>query len=289
MLKYRLIFGTLMVLLFVGLVVVDGWLDGSLTAAADNKPIQATMLCVLIALIAIPSQLELSALISNADTRVFKIITMPATILLASSWYIRQFFETPPIVFHLYYILFVLAFSILAIFFLQARRYGTKGVIANCSAGVWSILYLGFLSGFFLGIRIDFGLWELLMFVFVVKSADIGAYTAGRLFGKHKFSPNISPGKTWEGIAGGIVFASIAALLFAHYTNIMAWYLAVGFGVIFAFCGQLGDLVESMIKRDAAQKDSASSVPGFGGLLDIIDSPLATAPLAYAFLMLIRS
>jgi phosphatidate cytidylyltransferase len=287
MLKYRLIFGTLMVLLFLSLVIFDGWLDGSLTAAAENKPIQATMLCILIALIAIPSQLEISKLIGNAGTKVFKIITIPATILLASSWYVRQFFESHPLVFHLYYLLFILAFSVLGIFFLQARRHKTEGVIANCSAGVWSILYVGFLSAFFLGIRIDFGLWEFLMFVLVVKSSDIGAYTVGRICGKHKFAPNISPGKTWEGIAGGIVFASIVALLFAHYCDIMAWYLAIGFGVVFAFCGQLGDLAESMIKRDAAQKDSASSVPGFGGLLDIVDSPLATAPLAYLFLMLI--
>lgn len=275
-----------MVLSFVGLVVLDGWLDGSLTAAADNKPIQASIICVLIALISIPSQFELSTLIGNTGTKVFKIITIPATVLIACAWYVKQFSQAPPAVFHLYYLLSVLAFSILGIFFLQARRHKTKGVIANCSAGVWSILYLGFLSGFFLGIRIDFGLWELLMFVSVVKSSDIGAYTAGRLFGKHKFSPNISPGKTWEGIAGGIVFSSIVALLFAHYCDIMTWYFAVGFGVIFAFCGQLGDLAESMIKRDAAQKDSANSVPGFGGLLDIIDSPLATAPLAYLFLML---
>jgi phosphatidate cytidylyltransferase len=127
------------------------------------------------------------------------------------------------------------------------------------------------------------------MFVFVVKSSDIGAYTVGRICGKHKFAPNISPGKTWEGIAGGIVFASVVALLFAHYCGIMEWYFAVAFGIIFAFCGQLGDLAESMIKRDAAQKDSANSVPGFGGMLDIVDSPLATAPLAYLFLMLIGS
>ena len=289
MLKYRLIFGTLMGLLFLGLVILGGWMDGSLTADAENEPIQATMLCILIALIAIPSQLEISKLIGNGGTKVFKVITIPATMLLACSWYIRQFFQTHQLEFHLYYLLFVIAFSILGVFFLQARRHKTEGVIANCSAALWSILYLGFLSAFFLGIRIDFGMWQFLMFVFVVKSSDIGAYTVGRICGKHKFAPNISPGKTWEGIAGAVLFASVVAVLFAHYCAIMPWYFAVGFGVVFAFCGQLGDLAESMIKRDAAQKDSANSVPGFGGLLDIVDSPLATAPLAYLFLMLVGS
>jgi phosphatidate cytidylyltransferase len=277
-----------MALLFLSLVIFDGWVDGSLTAAADDKPVQATILFVLVAAISIPSQLELSKLIANNSAKIFKIVTVPATVLFASSWYLRQFAGETYLVSQLYYVLFVSAFSVLALFFVQARRYGTEGTIINCSAGLWSIFYLGFLSSFFLGIRIDFGLWELLMFVSVVKSSDIGAYTAGRIFGKHKFSPNISPGKTWEGIVGGVIFASIVAFVFAYYCDIMAWYSAILFGVVFAFCGQLGDLAESMVKRDAQQKDSASSVPGFGGLLDIIDSPLATAPLAYAFLMLTK-
>ena len=109
------------------------------------------------------------------------------------------------------------------------------------------------------------------------------------LFGKHKFAPRISPGKTWEGIVGAVVFASIVALLFAHNCGIMPWYSAVLFGAVFAYGGQLADLAESMIKRDAEQKDSANSVPGFGGLLDIIDSPLATAPVAYLFFMLMAN
>jgi phosphatidate cytidylyltransferase len=123
------------------------------------------------------------------------------------------------------------------------------------------------------------------MFVFVVKSADIGAYTVGMLFGKHKFSPKISPGKTWEGMAGAVVLAVIVAFFFAAVFDIMVWPLAVVFGFCFAFIGQIGDLVESMIKRDARQKDSADNVPGFGGILDVIDSPLIAAPFAYLFFM----
>ena len=136
-----------------------------------------------------------------------------------------------------------------------------------------------------LAVRIDFGLWPLLMFVFVVKSADIGAYTVGSLLGRHKFSPKISPGKTWEGMAGAVAVAMIVAILFAETCDIMVWWLAAIFGLCFAFIGQLGDLLESMIKRDAEQKDAANKVPGFGGILDIIDSPLVAASFAYLFFM----
>jgi phosphatidate cytidylyltransferase len=121
------------------------------------------------------------------------------------------------------------------------------------------------------------------MFIFVVKFADIGAYTIGVLFGKHKFSPRISPGKTWEGMGGAVAAAVIVSFLFGACCDIMGWLPAVIFGIFIAFTGQLGDLVESMMKRDAETKDSSNKVPGFGGILDIIDSPLFTAPFAYLF------
>ncbi|HIJ53271.1 MAG TPA: phosphatidate cytidylyltransferase [Planctomycetes bacterium] len=146
-------------------------------------------------------------------------------------------------------------------------------------------MYIGLFSGFVLAIRIDFGLWPLLMFVSVIKFADIGAYAIGSSFGKHKFSPKISPGKTWEGMAGGAAAATIVAVLFAAGCDIMTLWSALLFGFCFAFVGQGGDLVESMLKRDAEQKDSANNVPGFGGILDIVDSPLVAAPFAYLFFM----
>jgi len=134
--------------------------------------------------------------------------------------------------------------------------------------------------------RLEFGLWALLMFVFVVKSADIGAYAIGTSFGKHKFSPKISPSKSWEGMAGAVGAAVIVAIGFGVSCDIMVWWLAAIFGLCFAFIGQLGDLVESMMKRDAEQKDSSNNVPGFGGILDIIDSLLVAAPFGYLFFML---
>lgn len=285
MLKYRLLFGTLMTLFFTGVVVLDGWFDGSISPAQPDKPIQATGLCILIALLAIPAQLEMALLARRVNAKLFKAAAIPGAIFVSMNWYWPQFYGSEAIKFQLFYVLFVVAFVLIAGFIYQAKCCGTAGVIVNCSVNCFSVLYLGLLSSFVLGVRIDFGLWPLLMFVFVVKFSDIGAYTIGRLFGKHKFSPRISPGKTWEGLAGAIGAAIGIAILFAAGFDIMMWSAAAAFGLCMAVIGQLGDLAESMLKRDAEQKDSSAAVPGFGGILDVIDSPLVAAPFAYLFFM----
>jgi len=268
---------------FIAVVIFDGWMDGSLTAGqADDKPIQGTVFCLLIALLAIPAQLELSKLAASKNLRVFTPVTIISSILFATKGYLQQFIEIRPDT----CLIFLSAFVLFALLLYQYIFYKTSSVLANCGASYFSILYLGLLSSFCVGMRLEFGPWPLLMFVFVVKSADIGAYTIGSMFGKHKFSPKISPGKSWEGMAGAVAFAIIGAIGFAVSCDIMSWWFAIIFGVCLAFIGQIGDLVESMIKRDAEQKDSANKVPGFGGILDIIDSPLVAAPFGYLFFML---
>lgn len=281
MLKHRLIFGTLMTLLFIALAIFDGWMDGSLTASAENKSVQGTILYIFIALLVVGAQFEFSRLAAVKKIKIFLPVSVAASILLAGSWYWPQLVGFP----RDKYLFFVLAVTLIALLFYQYINYGNSGLIANCGANFFSIIYVGLLSAFVLAVRIEFGLWCLLMFAFVVKSADIGAYTFGKLFGEHKFAPGISPGKTWEGMAGAVAAAMIVAVCFAVISDIMVWWSAAIFGFCFAFIGQLGDLAESMIKRDADQKDSADNVPGFGGILDIIDSPLAAAPFAYLFFM----
>jgi len=282
MLRYRLLLGTLMTLVFTAAVIFDGWLDGSLTiSVADDKPVQGTILSILVILLIIPAQFELSMLASAKNLKIFLPITIIASILFAANPYLQQFMEYPQET----YFSLLSVFVLMALLLYQYKRLGTSDVIANCGANYFSILYLGLLSSFCIAIRIEFGLWFLLMFIFVVKSADIGAYTFGTLFGKHKFSPKISPGKTWEGMGGAAGAAIIVAVGFALICGIMLWWSAIIFGVAFAFIGQMGDLTESMIKRDAEQKDSSNKVPGFGGVLDIVDSSLVAAPLAYLFFM----
>jgi len=224
---------------FTAVVIFDGWLDGSLTAStADDKPIQGTVLCILIALLAIPAQLELSKLSAAKNLKIFVPVSTIASILFATYryWqqeYWHQFLVIRPET----YLIFLSVFVMLSLLLYQYISYGTSGVLANCGANYFSILYLGLLSSFSVTIRLEFGLWALLMFVFVVKSADIGAYAIGTSFGKHKFSPKISPSKSWEGMAGAVGAAVIVAIGFAVSCDIMVWWLAAIFGLCFAFIG----------------------------------------------------
>ncbi|MFH1369724.1 MAG: phosphatidate cytidylyltransferase [Planctomycetota bacterium] len=276
MLKSRLIFGTLMTLAFIGVVLLDGWLDGSLTVSPDDdKGVRGTLVVILVALLMIPGLFELSKLAAAKGMKILLPISIPVSILLSVSSYWRLLpFPYLPVIF------------IISCFLYQRIRYGVSGVFANCGAACFSVLYLGLLGGFIPAVRINFGPWHLLMLVFVVKCSDIGAYTFGRLFGKHKFSPVISPKKTWEGMAGAVIVAAIVAVAFAVSCDIMVWWLGVLFGACFAFIGQMGDLAESMLKRDAEKKDASNNVPGFGGILDVVDSILITAPFGYLFFVL---
>ncbi|MGA2679270.1 MAG: phosphatidate cytidylyltransferase [Sedimentisphaerales bacterium] len=279
MLKYRLIFGTLMTIAFIGIVLLNGYFDGYLTSShAYDKPFRGAAVAVLVALLIIPGLFEISKLAAVKGIKILLPVSIPAAILLATSSY-----WLPRLTLMEGFVFFLLSFALMACFLYQRFRYGLSGVLVNCGAACFSILYLGLLGAFAPATYIDFGPWHLLMLIFVVKCSDIGAYTAGRLFGKRKFSPVISPKKTWEGMAGGVVLAALTAVAFAVFCDIMSWRLAIVFGVIFAFLGQLGDLAESMLKRDAETKDSSNSVPGFGGILDVVDSILITAPFGYLF------
>jgi phosphatidate cytidylyltransferase len=225
------------------------------------------------------AQVELSRLAAAKNLKLFLPIAIPGSILLVTWRFWQQLAGFRPEM----YLLFVSVFLLSAVLLYQYISGGTSGVLANCGINCLSMWYLGLLSSFVLAMRIEFGLWPTLMFVYVIKSSDIGAYAIGTLYGKRKFSPKVSPGKSWEGMGGACAAAVIVAVGFAVGCGIMSWYMAVGFGLCFAFLGQMGDLAESMMKRDAERKDSANKVPGFGGVLDIIDSILIAAPVAYLF------
>lgn len=180
----------------------------------------------------------------------------------------------------------------------ELSRYDGSGrATLNLALGVFAIAYVGGLMGFLVQLRTiggnRLGMFALLLLIAVVKSSDIGQYTAGRLFGKHKLAPAVSPGKTWEGVFGGVVFAFAATwLMFEYAAPAMigigeAWDVWVGrlalFAVAMVTSGLIGDLTESMLKRDAGVKDSSDWMPGFGGVLDLLDSLLGAAPVAYLF------
>jgi len=284
MLKHRLLFGTLMVIIFVGVVLLDGFLDGSISFSRPNNPMQAPLFTLFLVLLAIPTQFEFGKLMQKTGAVLFKSVTIIASILLATVFFWGNLSSQPDF-FMMSYLLVVPAISFLALILVQAIKFGAEGTLRNVGGSLFSIIYLGFLCGFLLGIRILWGPWVLLLFVFTVKSSDIGAYMIGRWIGRHTMAPSISPGKTWEGLGGAVLLGALVAVGFCAAFDIIGMEIlpAAVFGAVFGVLGQLGDLAESMIKRDAASKDSSAGIPGFGGLLDVIDSPLATAPAAFLF------
>lgn len=132
------------------------------------------------------------------------------------------------------------------------------------------------------------GAWWLLYVMLLVWGADSGAYMFGRLFGKHKLAPKVSPGKTWEGFFGGLLTSAVIAWLFGLWAPLSVPLLTLlACSVVAALASVLGDLTESMFKREAGIKDSGNLIPGHGGILDRIDSLTAAVPVFACLLLLV--
>jgi phosphatidate cytidylyltransferase len=132
------------------------------------------------------------------------------------------------------------------------------------------------------------GKYFLLYFILVTKFSDMGAYSVGSLIGRHKMIPRISPGKTWEGFVGAVLVSTAASLVFVHFFgNRMAgmnFLHAAILGIVLSVTAVIGDLIESLFKREAGVKDSGRLFPGIGGILDLLDSLLFNAPIMYLYL-----
>lgn len=171
-----------------------------------------------------------------------------------------------------------------------SRHRNVAGVLAATGITLLAYVYLGLMFGFVLSIRRDYSAWVLLWVLIVTKSCDIGAFFTGTALGRHKLAVWISPGKTWEGLAGGVVLSCVIAAIGLRWLDSAGWLAWPGWpgviaaGVTFAIVGQAGDLAKSLLKRDAGLKDSGRVLPGFGGVIDIIDSPLLVSPLAFWWL-----
>lgn len=165
---------------------------------------------------------------------------------------------------------------------------GRQPYIANVATTVLGFVYCGYFPLHLLLLRdissaqYDDGLGFVVMMFTAILLTDIGCYYAGTKFGKHKLAPTVSPNKTIEGSIGGIISAIIGAVIVGQVIGV-EWYLSVFAGLFCTIFAQIGDLCESLIKRDAGVKDSGDSLPGHGGFLDRADSFIFTIPVMYYF------
>ncbi|HJZ56288.1 MAG TPA: phosphatidate cytidylyltransferase [Gemmataceae bacterium] len=177
---------------------------------------------------------------------------------------------------------------LLAAFLVEMYRFREPGAaVPRLALTVFAVAYLGLLGSCFARLR-----WLpehsgliLTLTIFVPKCGDIGAFFTGRFLGRHRMTPILSPKKTWEGFAGGLSASVLTAVGLSFVGPVFAGGIpeATAFGAVVGVAGVLGDLAESLIKRDCQTKDAAKSIPGFGGLLDVIDSILFGAPVAYVW------
>lgn len=162
---------------------------------------------------------------------------------------------------------------------------GRSGYVRDITASVFVALYVPFLAAFaLLLLKPEDGAARVLVFVAVTVASDLGGYAAGVLFGRHKLVPTISPGKTWEGLAGS-TFACLAVGVAGVLLLLDgAWWAGAALGLVVTVTATLGDLVESMLKRDLDLKDMGSLLPGHGGVMDRLDSLLPSALAAWLVL-----
>jgi phosphatidate cytidylyltransferase len=175
----------------------------------------------------------------------------------------------------------------LAELLLPSRRASAADVLKDLGAGAFIMAYVAFLAGFTVLLTAqDGGQWWTLAFLIVVVSVDTGAYASGLTFGKHPMAPIISPKKTWEGFAGSVAAAVIAGVLLAIFMLQQPWWVGLILGLTIVATATMGDLAESLIKRDLGIKDISTWLPGHGGFLDRLDSSLLSAAAAYALFLI---
>jgi phosphatidate cytidylyltransferase len=289
-LRNRLTFGPIM----LGGVLLLLWLDYA--AESWSRPwMQETFgvtygvggigILALLVIILPLATIEMATLLTAERVRPYKMISIIGASALVLHAFATQF---PPFkIISTSTLAFIIVFVMLLAALRRAMRRETQDAIVSMAGTLLATMYLGGLGWFLMALRVkqsDFfegSTAKIVMIILVVKFTDIGAYFGGRALGRHKLIFWLSPGKTWEGLFFGLVTAGIVGALCAPPIVNLTWIKGVVFGVIIGGVGQVGDLLESLMKRDAQVKDSSQLIPGFGGVLDVIDSPLFAGPFAY--------
>ncbi|MCM8795716.1 MAG: phosphatidate cytidylyltransferase [Candidatus Omnitrophica bacterium] len=262
MLLKRITSSVILILLTLGTIFID-WLCG-----------------IFISLIIILGLYEYFKMLENKGITIYKYFGMAIGALVPLSIVFR--FELTRS-----WELFFVVLGMLFLILMQLRRRQNSGAVVGISTTIFGILYISWFFSFLIKIRyLPSGIGLLSALLLITKSGDIGAYLVGSRFGKIPLIPSISPHKSLEGSLVGLLSSILAAV--ASRPLLHLGYLHLIFvGFFFGILAQLGDLSESLIKRDCQVKDSGKIIPGIGGILDLIDSLLFTAPVFYFYINII--
>lgn len=284
-LRNRLVFGITMGAVLIGLLYLDWALQQWTISPRFPDGIGGIGLLLICMLVLPAATSELASLFAAVQVKPYRIFSAIGSTALAVHAFLTQFADFRP------YGTTSLALIVVSVMMLAALRRAwsrqTRDAIHDMAGTVLATMYLGGLAWFLLALRVKNApqfkgsTMVILTVLLIVKSTDIGAYFGGRALGKHKLIPWLSPGKTWEGLFCGVMTSALIGAACARQLPNFIWWEGLIFGAVIGAIGQVGDLLESMMKRDAAVKDSGASIPGFGGILDVIDSPLLAAPFAY--------
>ena len=231
-------------------------------------------MAIVVGAVAIAAFREVAAMIAQSQVRVLWISGLVGTVAIATS---PSWATTGPML--------IAGLVLIAIFLEQMIRNRLDDALRRVGCTVFATMYLGICLAMILSLR-HWGIGILVMFLACVKCTDIGAYFTGKAFGKHKMIVWLSPGKTWEGLASGVIAATVVGVvihLIFGIVRISLWQAGL-FGAVVGLAGQFGDLCESLLKRSAKIKDSGAVLPEFGGVMDILDSPLLASPIALLLL-----
>ena len=242
-------------------------------------------------IIAILASLEFYRIVKSQGLQPLSWLGIAFSILLIANAYIQQYnlsFLPYPRDFALPLLLTLM--TLVPLIWLLFRT-GKDNAFINWGWTIAGILYTGWLLSFYIQIRfMENGLGWIFLVVACTAMCDVGAYVVGSNLGKHAMASSVSPGKTWEGSAGGLATSIIIAVILAiaFKLPLYYWQMAAA-GLIIGVFAQLGDLVESLLKRNMHAKDAGNLLPGHGGILDRIDSHLLIAPVAYYLIVLVNN
>jgi phosphatidate cytidylyltransferase len=285
MLAWRLFLAPLLIGALIGLFVADG-------RCGDAAPI----LWLLAALLALRSTWELVQLLRVRFEPNFPLVASAALAIVSANWIVPLAGPAgagAPVTARLGPVMLMYALAVMALFVSGMTRYRAPGrSIETLGAELVALNYVAVLVSLTVQLRwtgpVPCGYLPLASLIVATKCGDTCAYFAGRAFGKTKLSPVISPGKTRAGAVGALLGAAAGswAWLFwgtKYFTSAQPgpWYWLALYGLVLGVVGLVGDLAESLLKRDLGAKDSAPLLPGFGGLLDLLDSVIFTGPVAY--------